>query len=76
MTTLGADAGPRVGRGAGQHRCSTWPLSRAAMAEAPGLVVETVSRHMTAFQQDGLITFAGLRGVHLLDRVRLAGIAS
>lgn len=45
------------------------------MAEAPGLVVETVSRHMTAFQQDGLITFAGLRGVHLLDRVRLAGIA-
>jgi len=46
------------------------------MAEAPGLVVETVSRHMTAVQQDGLITFAGLRGVHLLDRVRLAGIAS
>lgn len=45
------------------------------MAEAPGLAVETVSRHMTAFQQDGLIAFAGLRGVRLLDRVRLAGIA-
>lgn len=51
------------------------PLSRGAMAEALGLAVETVSRHMTAFQQDGLITLSGLRGVRLLDRVRLAEIA-
>jgi len=51
------------------------PLSRGAMAEALGLAVETVSRHMTAFQQDGLIALTGLRGVRLLDRVRLAGIA-
>lgn len=51
------------------------PLSRAAMAEALGLAVETVSRHMTAFRQDGLIALSGLRGVRLLDPVRLAGIA-
>lgn len=51
------------------------PLSRGAMAEALGLAVETVSRHMTAFQQDGLIALSGLRGMRLLDRVRLAGIA-
>lgn len=51
------------------------PLSRGAMAEALGLAVETVSRHMTAFQQDGLIALSGLRGVRLLDRARLAGIA-
>ena len=51
------------------------PLSRAAMAEALGLAVETVSRHMTAFRQDGLIALSGLRGVRLLDQGRLAGIA-
>lgn len=51
------------------------PLSRGAMAEALGLVVETVSRHMTAFQQDGLIALSGLRGVRLIDRTRLAIIA-
>ncbi|MGW8135483.1 Crp/Fnr family transcriptional regulator [Sphingomonas zeae] len=51
------------------------PLSRGAMAEALGLAVETVSRHMTAFQQDGLIALSGLRGVRLLDRTRLALIA-
>lgn len=51
------------------------PLSRAAMAEALGLAVETVSRHMTAFRHDGLIALSGLRGVRLLDPVRLAGIA-
>ncbi|MEN2748760.1 hypothetical protein [Sphingomonas sp. T9W2] len=39
------------------------------------MAVETVSRHMTAFQQGGLIALSGLRGVRLLDRVRLAGIA-
>jgi CRP/FNR family transcriptional regulator len=51
------------------------PLSRGAMAEALGLAVETVSRHMTAFQQDGLIALSGLRGVRLIDRTRLARIA-
>ncbi|AOW23361.1 hypothetical protein AVM11_17030 [Sphingomonas melonis TY] len=51
------------------------PLSRGAMAEALGLVVETVSRHMTEFQQDGLIALSGLRGVRLIDRTRLAIIA-
>ena len=30
---------------------------------------------MTAFQQDGLIALSGLRGVRLLDPVRLAQIA-
>ncbi len=47
------------------------PLLRAAMAEALGLLVETVSRHMNAFQQDGLIAISGLRGVRLLNRARL-----
>ena len=51
------------------------PLSRGAMAEALGLAVETVSRHMIAFQRDGLITLSGLRGVRLIDRTRLAIIA-
>jgi len=52
------------------------PLSRGAMAEALGLAVETVSRHMTAFRQDGLIALSGLRGVRLIDRMRLAHIAA
>ena len=51
------------------------PLSRAAMAEALGLAIETVSRHMTGFSQDGLIALAGLRGVRLLDRAGLAIVA-
>ena len=42
-----------------------------------GLVVETVSRHMTAFQQDGLIALSGLRGVRLrFDGERMLGHAS
>jgi CRP/FNR family transcriptional regulator len=35
------------------------PLSRGAMAEALGLAVETVSRHMTALQNDGVIQLCG-----------------
>lgn len=45
------------------------------MAEALGLAVETVSRQMTAFQQEGLIALSGLRGVRLIDWTRLAIIA-
>ncbi|MDR6145807.1 CRP/FNR family transcriptional regulator [Sphingomonas sp. SORGH_AS870] len=51
------------------------PLSRGAMAEALGLAVETVSRHMTALQNDGVIQLCGLRGVRLIDRTRLAIVA-
>ena len=51
------------------------PLSRGAMAEALGLAIETVSRHMTAFHQDGLIEIYGLRGLRLVDARRLAAIA-
>ena len=51
------------------------PLSRGAMAEALGLAIETVSRHMTAFQARGLITLVGLRGVRMLDAVGLAAVA-
>ncbi|WP_433911347.1 helix-turn-helix domain-containing protein [Sphingomonas yabuuchiae] len=50
-------------------------LSRGAMAEALELAVETVSRQMTAFRQDGLIALSGQRGVRLIDRTRLAVIA-
>lgn len=51
------------------------PLSRGAMADALGLAVETVSRHMRAFHQDGMIALSGLRGICLLDRVRLGRVA-
>ncbi|MGE7204091.1 Crp/Fnr family transcriptional regulator [Sphingomonas sp. NPDC019816] len=51
------------------------PLSRGAMAEALGLAIETVSRHMTLFQDTGLIALSGLRGVRLLDPPRLAAVA-
>ncbi|WP_343526988.1 Crp/Fnr family transcriptional regulator [Sphingomonas sp.] len=52
------------------------PLSRGAMAEALGLAVETVSRNMTAFQDEGLIAISGLRGVRLIAPIRLTAIAS
>lgn len=48
------------------------PLSRGAIAEALGLAIETVSRHITGFRDDGLIALSGLRGIRLLDRVALA----
>ncbi|MBE2994173.1 Crp/Fnr family transcriptional regulator [Sphingomonas sp. CFBP 13603] len=47
------------------------PLSRGEIAEALGLAIETVSRHMTAFRDEGLIALSGLRGVTLLDRAAL-----
>lgn len=48
------------------------PLSRGAIAEVLGLAIETVSRHMTAFRDEGLIALSGLRGVRLSDRMALA----
>lgn len=51
------------------------PLSRGAMAEALGLAIETVSRHMTAFCDIRLIELTGVRGVRLLDQPRLASVA-
>jgi CRP/FNR family transcriptional regulator len=51
------------------------PLSRGAMGEVLGLAIETVSRNMSAFQDAGLISLVGLRGVRLLDRPALARLA-
>ncbi|MCT8002234.1 Crp/Fnr family transcriptional regulator [Sphingomonas sanguinis] len=51
------------------------PLSRGAMAEALGLAIETVSRHMTEFDQQGLIATSGPHRLRLIDPVRLAAIA-
>lgn len=51
------------------------PLSRGAMAEALGLAPETVSRHMTAFQDGGLIALSGLRDIRLIDTAALATLA-
>ncbi|MGP7794479.1 Crp/Fnr family transcriptional regulator [Sphingomonas sp. CLY1604] len=51
------------------------PLSRGAMGEALGLAIETVSRQMTAFHDEGLIELSGVRGVRLIDGARLAAVA-
>ena len=48
------------------------PLSRGAIAEALGLAIETVSRQITAFRDEGILALSGLRGVHIIDRQALA----
>jgi len=50
------------------------PLSRGEMAQMLGLTIETVSRRMTQFEQDGLIAKKGARGIELVDPARLAAL--
>ena len=47
------------------------PLSRGEIAGMLGLTIETVSRTLTRFERDGLITRKGARGIELLDPARL-----
>ncbi|WP_435418122.1 Crp/Fnr family transcriptional regulator [Parerythrobacter aurantius] len=50
------------------------PLSRGEMAQMLGLTIETVSRRLTRFEKDGLITRKGARGIELVDPARLAAL--
>jgi len=47
------------------------PMSRQDMADYLGLTIETVSRTLTQFQQDGLIALPAARKVLLRDRAAL-----
>ena len=47
------------------------PLSRGEMAAMLGLTIETVSRALTALEQDGAIARRSTRGIELLDPARL-----
>lgn len=51
------------------------PMTRQDMADYLGLTIETVSRTLTQFQQDGLIALPAARKVLLRDREALAGMA-
>nr|WP_237487533.1 Crp/Fnr family transcriptional regulator [Parapontixanthobacter aurantiacus] len=48
------------------------PLSRGEMADMLGLTIETVSRQLTALEQEGAIRREGKRGIELLDPARLS----
>ncbi len=52
------------------------PLSRQQMADLLGLAIETVSRTMTRFEREGLITLPGGRRLVLRDRAGLERIAT
>jgi len=47
------------------------PLTRGEIAGMLGLTIETVSRTLTRFERDGLITRKGARGIELVDVARL-----
>ncbi|UYY57110.1 Crp/Fnr family transcriptional regulator [Sphingomonas sp. S2-65] len=51
------------------------PMGRAAVGEALGLTIETVSRQMTALRRAGAIALPGGRTVELRDRMRLRTLA-
>lgn len=51
------------------------PLSRQQTADILGVTIETVSRQMTDMQRRGLIELVGRRGVRLLDRAAIEGLA-
>jgi CRP/FNR family nitrogen fixation transcriptional regulator len=51
------------------------PMTRQDMADYLGLTIETVSRTLTQFQQDGLIALPAARKVLLRDREALAEMA-
>jgi CRP/FNR family transcriptional regulator len=51
------------------------PMGRLDIADYLGLTVETVSRTLTGFKQEGLIALPAVNQVALLQRARLARIA-
>lgn len=50
-------------------------LSRAEMAAAVGLTIESVSRQLTALEREGLIQREGRRGIAILDATALEAAA-
>lgn len=51
------------------------PLTRGEIAALLGLTIETVSRTLTAFEREGLMTRAGTHDIVVDDAVRLAAAA-
>lgn len=51
------------------------PLTRGELAALLGLTIETVSRSLTAIEEEGLIQRKGARGIELVDPARLADLA-
>jgi CRP-like cAMP-binding protein len=51
------------------------PISRQEMADHLGLTIETVSRTMTRFKEDGLIALPTPHDVVLLNPTDLAALA-
>lgn len=49
------------------------PMSRYDVADYLAISVETVSRALTRFKQNGTIRIAGARQIEIVDRVGLAG---
>ena len=52
------------------------PLSRGEMAGLLGLTIETVSRQLTALEQNGAIARDGARGIRMVDAARLRETAN
>lgn len=52
------------------------PFGRQQVADILGLSIETVSRQLTLFKQDGLIGVNGRRSISILDRAALGDIAA
>lgn len=48
------------------------PMTRCDIADYLGLTLETVSRTVSQFHDEGVLTLAGARHIRLRDRVRLA----
>lgn len=64
-----SDAGPAL-------NSITLPLSRQQLADVLGLTIETVSRQITRFRNDGVIATSSRREIKILDRDELTRRAS
>jgi CRP/FNR family nitrogen fixation transcriptional regulator len=49
-------------------------MSRCDIADYLGLTLETVSRTVSQFNDEGVLALAGARHIRLRDRVRLAAM--
>jgi CRP/FNR family transcriptional regulator len=69
------DMAARTGRANPAADMIELPMGRAAIGEALGLTIETVSRQMTMLKRAGLIALPGGRTVRLLDPAGLRALA-